>query len=77
MVIWASMIVIVNGQERLFSELPAESNLSVVISALGLQGDRIAVEHNAEIVPRKAWETTPISSGDKLEIVHFVGGGAQ
>jgi thiamine biosynthesis protein ThiS len=43
---------------------------------LGLKSDRIAVELNGEIVPRSTWNETGISTGDRLEIVHFVGGGA-
>jgi sulfur carrier protein len=69
------MNVIVNGQERQFPELPAKANLSKVIDSLALKGDRIAVEHNGIIVPRPEWESVAVTSGDKLEIVHFVGGG--
>jgi sulfur carrier protein len=47
-----------------------------LIHALELKGDRVALEHNGEIVRRDAWATTSIQSGDKFEIVHFVGGGA-
>jgi sulfur carrier protein len=35
----------------------------------------VAVEHNGKIVPRTEWTETPLSDGDRLEIVHFVGGG--
>ena len=75
-IIWRSMNVIVNGQERQFPELSAEAKLSNVIDSLALKGDRIAVEHNGVIVPRPEWESVAVASGDKLEIVHFVGGGA-
>ena len=37
--------------------------------------DRVAVELNLEIVSRTQWETTTLKNGDKLEVVHFVGGG--
>jgi sulfur carrier protein len=43
---------------------------------MDLKGDRIAVEHNGQIVQRARWADTPVSSGDRLEVVHFVGGGA-
>jgi sulfur carrier protein len=43
---------------------------------LGLKNDRVAIEQNGEIISRSAWESVPIQAGDKLEIVHFVGGGA-
>lgn len=65
-----------NGRQRNFTELPSPSALGSLITALELKPDRIAVEHNGEIVPRTAWPTATVHSGDKLEIVHFVGGGA-
>lgn len=64
-----------NGQARSIAELPAETTLDRVIEALGLKADRIAVEHNGEIAPRTTWSGVEIRTGDKLEIVHFVGGG--
>jgi sulfur carrier protein len=51
--------------------------LSIVISALELKADRIAIEHNGEIVTRTAWPQAQIATGDRLEIVHFVGGGLE
>jgi thiamine biosynthesis protein ThiS len=42
---------------------------------MGLKSDRVAVELNRDIVPRDQWDTTNLSDGDRLEIVHFVGGG--
>ncbi len=46
-----------------------------LITDLGLKGDRVAVEHNGNIVPRAEWANTSLEDGDRLEIVHFVGGG--
>jgi sulfur carrier protein len=66
----------VNGQQRTFAELPEHSQLIDVISELALKSDRIAMELNGEIAPRTSWATVLVKSGDKLEIVHFVGGGA-
>jgi len=64
----------VNGQLRgVAVEEPA--TLAAVLAALELKADRIAVEHNGRIAPRTAWGTTPVATMDKLEIVHFVGGG--
>jgi sulfur carrier protein len=40
-----------------------------------MKSDRIAVELNLEIVPRAQWESVQLKDGDRLEIVHFVGGG--
>jgi thiamine biosynthesis protein ThiS len=69
------MNVIVNGKEREFPELTAEPKLARLIDILGLKGDRVAVEHNGSIVPRAEWEQAELNPGDRLEIVHFVGGG--
>jgi len=64
-----------NGQIRTVDELTAPVPLVHLIEALGLKADRIAVEHNGEIAPRTTWAHVTVKSGDKLEIVHFVGGG--
>jgi sulfur carrier protein len=69
------MQVIINGEGRAFPELAPDSRLADLIAILGLKGDRVAVEHNGAIVPRAGWESAPLREGDKLEIVHFVGGG--
>jgi len=65
------MQLVINGEERTF----ASATLEALIEELGMKGDRVAVELNREIVPRPAWPSTPLTNGDKLEIVHFVGGG--
>lgn len=49
--------------------------VSDLVAQLGLTGKRIAVERNGEIVPRSRYGSTPISRGDRLEIVGAVGGG--
>jgi thiamine biosynthesis protein ThiS len=66
------MKLIINGEEREFS-----SNLTValLLAELGMKPDRVAVELNRDLVPRERWDKTPLSDNDKLEIVHFVGGG--
>jgi sulfur carrier protein len=64
-----------NGQQRTLDALESPSPLSLVINALELKADRIAVEHNGEIVTRTTWSEAQITTGDRLEIVHFVGGG--
>jgi len=68
--------LMVNGQKKLLS-VKEPAALASVLAALDLKPDRIAVEHNGRIVRRAAWEETPVASGDKLEIVHFVGGGCE
>jgi thiamine biosynthesis protein ThiS len=65
------MKLIINGTQREYSA----ANVGALIDALGMKGDRVAVELNGDIVPRASWLESPLSDGDKLEIVHFVGGG--
>jgi thiamine biosynthesis protein ThiS len=67
------MKLIINGEERRFGEL---ASLAALVEELGIKGDRVAVELNREIVARYRWPETPVRDGDRLEIVHFVGGGA-
>jgi sulfur carrier protein len=70
-----SLSVVLNGQSRAFETLPQPASLEQLIGELGLKGDRVAVEHNGEIVPRASWAGTTVNGGDRLEVVHFVGGG--
>ncbi len=65
------MKLIINGEERDF----AASTLAALIAQLGIKADRIAVELNRQIVSRDRWDQTALRDGDRLEIVHFVGGG--
>ena len=62
----------VNGERR---ELPGPLSLAGLITHLGLDTRKVAVERNEEIVPRSRYEETALASGDALEIVHFIGGG--
>ncbi|MGC2161925.1 MAG: sulfur carrier protein ThiS [Silvibacterium sp.] len=71
------MQIVINGTERDFPALPSAATVADLIVALELKGDRVALEHNGTIVRRDAWPATQIHSGDKFEIVHFVGGGAR
>jgi sulfur carrier protein len=66
------MRLLVNGEDK---DYPEVTTLSALIEQLGAKSDRIAVELNRDIVPRARWDSTPIHEGDRLEIVHFVGGG--
>ena len=63
--------ILLNGEEK---EVAA-SNLTALIEEIGLDGRKIAVEKNLEIVPRSTYLATQIANGDRLDIVHFVGGG--
>jgi sulfur carrier protein len=70
-----SLTLILNGQSRTFDALQQAANVEQLVGELGLKGDRVAVEHNGEIVSRSTWTETALSDGDRLEVVHFVGGG--
>jgi sulfur carrier protein len=70
-----SFTLAINGQNRSFDNLAPPVSLAQAIAAMALKGDRIAVEHNGQIVQRARWAETSVSSGDRLEVVHFVGGG--
>ena len=70
-----SLTVMLNGEQRVIDALEDGAELPQVIVELGLKADRVAVELNGEIVRRGAWGPTKVVSGDKLEVVHFVGGG--
>lgn len=63
----------INGNARTFEETPF--TVAQLVSRMGLEGKRIAIERNGEIVPRTAFADTGLVSGDKLEIVGAVGGG--
>jgi sulfur carrier protein len=64
--------ITVNGEPR---ELPSACTLPELLEQLELHGDRVAVEYNRTILPRARFAETTLQDGDRLEIVHFVGGG--
>ncbi len=66
------MNVTINGDAR---EIPDTLSVAALLLHLKIQAGRVAVERNLEILPREKWESTVLVSGDRLEIVHFVGGG--
>jgi thiamine biosynthesis protein ThiS len=66
------MTLQINGEPRTF---PDGLTVASLVAHLGMKADRVAVELNLEIVPRSNWDETRLKDGDKLEIVHFVGGG--
>jgi thiamine biosynthesis protein ThiS len=72
------MKVHINGEERNFQDqaTPAQFTLAALIESLNMKPDRVAVELNRDIVPRDRWPQTQLKDGDRLEIVHFVGGGS-
>ena len=62
----------VNGEERSVGEV---ADIAALVAALGLDGRKVAVERNLQIVPRSTYGSTPLNEGDRIEIVHFIGGG--
>jgi len=62
----------INGQSRSF---PGPLNVARLIEVLELEGKRIALERNGEIVPRSQFASVKLTDGDALEIVVAVGGG--
>lgn len=61
----------VNGEAR---EAQA-TTVAALMAELGLDGRKVAVEHNLTIVPKSLYGQTSLAEGDRLEIVHFIGGG--
>lgn len=66
------MKITVNGESRDFE---GPLTLAGLVELLGRKMDRVAIELNREIAPRDRWSAIELQEGDKLEIVHFVGGG--
>jgi thiamine biosynthesis protein ThiS len=64
--------IIVNGESRRVAE---GIDVRRLLDELGLAPERVAIELNRSILPRRVWEQTKLSSDDRVEIVHFVGGG--
>ena len=69
------MTIQINGQEKSFPDAPPPFTLAALVEILGMKADRVAIELNRDIVPRDRWAETRLSEGDRLEVVHFVGGG--
>ncbi|MGI8838919.1 MAG: sulfur carrier protein ThiS [Pyrinomonadaceae bacterium] len=66
------MLIQVNGEPQEVNEGLA---LAELITQLKLRADQIAIELNHEVLKRSAWRGTILQPGDRVEIVHFVGGG--
>jgi thiamine biosynthesis protein ThiS len=65
--------ILINGEPK---ECEAGISLSDLLDLLELPPQRIAVELNREVVRRADWKSTILKNEDRLEIVHFVGGGS-
>ena len=66
--------IYLNGELR---EVPENLTLAALLDWLKLPTDRVAVERNREIASRSTWAETSIQPNDRLEVVHFVGGGTE
>ena len=71
------LTLLVNGKERTLEGLGSATTLDAVLHAMNLRADRIAVELNGELAPRTGWSAQTVRNGDRLEVVHFVGGGCE
>jgi sulfur carrier protein len=67
-----TVAVVVNGEAR---ETKPGAMVTDLLATLGLESGRVAIERNLEILPRTSWAETRVESGDRYEIVQFVGGG--
>lgn len=66
--------MLLNGERR---EVAEGISLLQMIETLGLPAERIAIELNQSVVRRIDWPRITLQESDRVEIVHFVGGGAQ
>jgi thiamine biosynthesis protein ThiS len=69
----AELSLTVNGEPR---RVAPGSSIADLVSGIGLDPKKVAVEHNGEIAPRSTLADVALAEGDVLEIVHFVGGGS-
>jgi len=67
-----TLSIVVNGEDR---ATRPEATVTDLLSELGLDRGRVAIERNLEILPRAKWAETKVQAGDRYEIVQFVGGG--
>lgn len=67
------MTIVLNGEPK---EIPAALTVAALLAELGLTPERLAIEVNRRIIRRADWPSTTLAEGDKVEVVHFVGGGA-
>lgn len=66
------LLLRINGAERRFAPPLTVEDL---VGKLGVEGRRIAIERNGEIVPRSRYGEVQLADGDRLEVVVAVGGG--
>jgi thiamine biosynthesis protein ThiS len=66
------MRITLNGETQ---EIPGSMSLKELLGRFDLDSRKVAIERNREIVARSAYGETRLADGDRLEIVHFIGGG--
>lgn len=66
------MLIEVNGESH---DVPAALTIGELVHHLALARERLAIELNQRVVRRADWQQTVLKQGDRVEIVHFVGGG--
>lgn len=64
--------LVINGQDK---NLKSSETITQMLQELDIKGSHIAVALNFQVVPRTSYDQTPLNEGDKIEIVHAVGGG--
>lgn len=67
-----TLAVTINGEEK---QLDAPVSIAGLLASMKLPAEKVAVERNLDIVPRGTYGDTILSDGDRIEIVHFIGGG--
>ena len=67
------MNLVINGKD--YFDMPLGMTVAALLEHLQLPQKKVAVERNLEIVPKSTFEDTELSDGDRLEIIHFIGGG--
>jgi len=65
------MHIFLNGEERNTDA----ASISELLVELGMEGRMIAIECNLEVVPKSTYATAALTEGDRIEIVHMIGGG--
>ena len=66
------MKIIINGKTK---EIPNEVNIIELLESFSLPKERVAIELNKQVVRKKDWENIKITDDDRIEVIHFVGGG--
>lgn len=67
----ALIAIHLNGESRTVEA----GTLAELVAELGLQQRMIAIERNLEVVPKSEYASTPVKAGDRIELVHMIGGG--